>query len=624
MRLLIISIPLISSISILIFGRYIGNKGGKIISISSIILSTIISFTSLLDYLNGKIFILDVKEWFSVGQIIGNLSLLYDKESIIMISLISSITMIVIIYSYWYLNNDPHINRFISNLLAFAVTMYILVSSKNILFSFAGWEGVGLISFLLINFWSISIQNSKSAIKAIIFNKIGDTFYLLGLIIIATWLDSFDYLHINSFCLTENHVNTFNIILLCILSFSLILASMAKSAQIFLHCWLGDAMAGPTPVSALLHAATMVTAGIFLVIRSKVIIFESIPYIHNFIFLIGSLTILFAGLAALNQYDIKKIIAYSTCSQIGFMFFALALFKPIDSSIYHLLVHGFFKALLFLSAGLLIHSLLLEQDLRKFGNLLFNFPLFYIFFFIGTLSIIAFPSFSGFFSKELILYNSLNYPIYYFILLFIGSLFSSLYSFKILFFSFFNTTSFFNTHLSHCFPFYSYIFVIPFFFLLLGSIFLGFFSSSLFSSPETINISLETSLINNFSLKLLILLLPLFAIILIFFQKRVYKNYILNNYLYKIISLGSRKFFFDTFYNYFFVKPIYFLSYHFLYKILDRGYLEYLGPISLFRLFFFFPKYFNLNNQFSSNVPFIFFYFFISFSLFFLSFFLLI
>ncbi|PJF20189.1 NADH dehydrogenase subunit 5 (mitochondrion) [Paramicrosporidium saccamoebae] len=624
MKLLIISIPLLSSFSIFFFGRFLGHIGGKWIAINSILLAWIISLKGLIEYIEGKIEIIRIKEWFEVGQLRGQFDLIYDKESIVMCNLISLITLIVIIYSYWYLSEDPHLNRFISKLLLFSVSMFILVSSKNFLFTFFGWELVGVVSYLLINFWSISIQNNKCAIKALIFNKVGDIFYLLGLLILALTLYSFDYQYIHSYSHYLDHSPYF----FSILSLLFLFAAMAKSAQIFLHCWLGDAMAGPTPVSALLHAATMVTAGIFLVLRCEPLLEHSLSIIPSFINIIGTLTILFAGLSALNQNDIKKIIAYSTCAQIGFMFFALSLFKPFNASLYHLVTHGFFKALLFLSAGLIIHSFLLEQDIRKYGNLIFIAPLFYIFFIIGSLAIIGLPPLSGFFSKDLILIHSLENNNYALIILLLGSILSSFYSFKILYYTFYNTSPLgSNPSFSfHSLPSYSFLF--PFLFILSGSLFLGYFSSSFFSSPESISLDLEYSLISLFTtsdnvinilyknIQILPFFFPFFTIFVLIIIYNYFPTLFLSNkYYYNLTSFFNRKFLFDPLYNYFIVKPSFFLSFHIFYKFIDRGYLEYLGPITLFRLFFYFPSKYNIPSQLSTNVPYLFFYFFLAFLL---------
>lgn len=626
MELLIISIPLFSSIAILILGRYIGIKGTKIIGISSISINIIISIISIKEYLEGRISTIKIKEWFNIGQLKGELEIIIDKNTIIMNSLISIITTIVIIYSFWYLSTDAHINRFISKLLLFSVSMYILVSSKNILFSFLGWELVGIVSYLLINFWSISIQNNKCAIKAIIFNKIGDITYIMGLMILSSTLYSYDYNYINSISNFSSDPSLYTILSLCF-----IIAAMAKSAQIVLHCWLGDAMAGPTPVSALLHAATMVTAGIVLLLRCEDILNNSFPVIKHIITIIGTLTILFAGLSSLNQNDIKKIIAYSTCAQIGFMFFAIGLNNGSIGSIYHLVTHGFFKALLFLSAGLIIHSFLLEQDIRKFGNLIFKAPLFYLFFFIGTLAIIGLPPLSGFYSKDLILLHSLEYPLYSYLILILGSILSSLYSFKILYYTFF------NTNYSSLTPFHSlfvspnptnstlvglsnYTFLIPFAILLSGSIFLGYLGTNFFSSLDTLNLDLEYIIYNEqYSIIVLLpFLLPIFAIFILFIYYQLYNRSPFTGISYKLYSIFNRKFLFDPFFNYFFVRPSFISSFHFSYKFLDRGFLEYLGPLALFRLFFYLPSQYNMPSQIGkrseglNNIAYLFFYFFIS------------
>lgn len=604
MNLLIISIPLISSITILLTGRFLGKKGGGIISIGSIVTSMIISLKSLIENIEGKIYSIEIKEWLNIGQIKGKIEIIYDKESVLMMNLISIITTIVIIYSYWYLKEDAHINRFISKLLIFSVTMYILVGSKNILFSFLGWEGVGIISFLLINYWYNSIQNSKSAIKAIIFNKIGDIAFLLGIILIIFNYNTLNYNSINIYC-SESSENLMNYIII-----TFIIAAIAKSAQIFLHCWLGDAMAGPTPVSALLHAATMVTAGIYLLMRMKNILINSGDIIYFIILIIGSLTILFAGISALSQNDIKKIIAYSTCSQIGYMFFALSLYKPYEGSLYHLITHGFFKALLFLCAGYIIHILLLEQDIRKYGILIYKTPLFYMLFLIGSLSIIAFPSFSGYYSKEMIMLHSLNKPFFYFMILFIGAILTALYSFKILKYTFFNLPTYFNHNLSKVHllnkDYYKYFF--SFILLIMGSITFGYILLNIFSSPETVDIYIEHNTNNSIILKISILIIPVIALVIMFLTP---KNNIFNP-IRKLIPLGSRRFFFDTIYNYLILYPIFSYSYHIFTKFIDRGYLEYLGPISLFRIFFYFPKHLNLNSQNITNLPYLFFYFFLS------------
>ncbi len=437
MSINLITIPLISSISLISLGRYIGIKGGKIISITSILIAVIISISEYINYLNtNNIKKIILFEWFNIGINKIQIEFLLNKESILMINLISIITMIVIIYSYWYMENEEFLNRFISNLLLFAVTMYILVLSNNLLILFIGWEGVGIMSYLLINFWYKSINSNKSGLKAILYNKIGDITLILTMIFLLNLNNNLNFPK-------NNNINSNVELLINIIMILIIISAMAKSAQIFLHPWLGDAMAGPTPVSALLHAATMVTAGIYLLYKFNIYIDISSKYIKYLLINIGIFTIIFGGITSLCQKDIKKIIAYSTSSQIGYMFINNGLFiNNIDSSLFHLITHGFFKALLFLSAGIIIHNYLHDQDIRKYGNLIYKFPITYLLILIGTLSIIAFPFFSGYYSKDNIIENALAplNPFYSYLFLLLGALFTVLYSYN-LFSSFFNYNS---------------------------------------------------------------------------------------------------------------------------------------------------------------------------------------
>ena len=382
MILTIITIPFFSSLAIFLFGRYLGQKGSVYISIISIMMSMILGFHLLFRFLtkNEEITI-NIYEWINTGMMKISINLLLDKYSILMIYLITTINFVVITYSTWYMHEDAHKNRFLSILLMFAVTMLILVTSSNFFLMFVGWEGVGIMSFLLINFWFFSLNSNKSAIKAILYNKLGDIGFLIGislmiLLLSNTTINNLVYLpqSIEGIGVDKNYLIIFILILF-------ILASVAKSAQLFFHPWLGDAMAGPTPVSALLHAATMVTAGVYLLLRLETIIYIS-PTIRNLIIIIGLFTIIFGGLSSINQNDIKKIIAYSTCSQLGYMFLTSGLLIP-SVGLFHLLTHGFFKAMLFLTAGILIHNFKNEQDIRKFGSFVFSFPLSFFLFFLN-------------------------------------------------------------------------------------------------------------------------------------------------------------------------------------------------------------------------------------------------
>lgn len=599
--------------SLLLFSRYIGFKGAKIISINSLIFNVIISGFILIDNIKSSLISkITIGNWLNIGLLYNNYEIIFDKQNIIMINLISIITLIVVYYSFWYLDGDPHITRFISYLLLFSFTMYLLVLSNNFILMFGGWETVGIMSYLLINYWSTSLNSNKSSFKAILFNKVGDISYLFALILLF-----FLYSNFNIYNLPLFNNNSFII-------YGFLLAAIAKSAQFFLHCWLGDAMAGPTPVSALLHAATMVTAGIFLILRINSYIYTS-DFNTYFLLIIGALTIIFAGFSSIYQYDIKRIIAFSTCSQIGYMFINNGLIASTDignSSLFHLFTHGFFKALLFLCAGILIHNSphphsqsmggFNEQDIRKYGGLLYKFPISYIFVLIGTLSIISFPFLSGFFSKEAILFNSFlsvsqpyNTSFFLFILLF-GALLTTIYSFKLFFNSFFGYNNSPNFTLissySYEIPKSLFFFLIP---LIFGSIFIGYYSNEYFLGLGINNFSILHSFLPTF-----LHYLPLITILIGFFFSFSELPFY---YSYYFASLFNRRLFFDSLYNYLLAYPFLSLGYNLSFKFFDRGFLEFFGPLGFFRFFYFFPNLFSLQNQSLLNYSFLFFYIFFSF-----------
>ena len=542
---LIISIPLTTSIIILIFGRKLGIKGIKILTIINMSKTIMISIIYLIKIISksqyifhpegmegtenknieriGKlpnqveykiikiyniikekilyIFIklsniftdikennkigernnkkgkIEIGEWINIDQIEEKYKIEISKITIIMTTLIIIISFCIIIYSFWYLEIDAHINRFISYLLLFTTSMLILVNSSNILLLFLGWESVGITSYLLINYWYNNINSNKSAIKAILYNKIGDISLLIFMFILLlispnTYFSS--SLISNSYNLINNlnNINWIeineNIKIINNLLFFILFAIMAKSSQFFLHPWLGDAMAGPTPVSALLHAATMVTAGIYLMIRlefifniPKIIIFPNIQLNLNLSWieyiilnieenikiiylLIGILTLFLGSLSSSTQYDIKKIIAYSTASQLAYMFIANSI-NLSNISLFHLITHGFFKALLFLTAGLIIHNIIyLEQDIRKYGSLNYYLPFASILLLISSFSLSSLPFLSGFYSKELIIQSSFifNNP-FLFLFLSFGAFLTFFYSIRLFKFSFLSFPNYF-------------------------------------------------------------------------------------------------------------------------------------------------------------------------------------
>ena len=404
----------------------------------------------------------------------------FDIIVVLMLWIVIFISLLVHLYSIEYMEKDPHILRFVSLLSLFTFFMCFLISADNYVQMFLGWEGVGLASYLLINFWYNRWEANKAALKAIIINRIGDLGLLLSLLCIFYTFESFDYLKI--FFYIDYVKNNFfyfmdmKISVLSFINFCLFLGVMAKSAQIGLQTWLVDAMEGPTPVSALIHAATMVTAGVFLLIRSAPLYQYNYKFLC-FIALTGALTALFSAIVACYQNDIKKIIAYSTCSQLGFMIAACGLVN-FNLALAHLINHAFYKALLFLGSGFLIHYFLDEQDIRKTGFVALLNPLVYIFMLVGSMSLLGLPFLTGFWSKHLILESSLiSFQIFSFLISFfliMASFFSGLYTFKFIFYVFFYKNNSYNKYLSLNKHKVSYTIIFVLISLSLSSIFLGY------------------------------------------------------------------------------------------------------------------------------------------------------
>ena len=371
-----------------------------------ILLSTIISifcFFAVSDE-NPQINI-QLAEWLSSGSLYIDWSLSFNRLSSLMVLLVNFISCLVHFYSIGYMSNDQKKIIFIGYLGLFTFFMLILVTSSNLIQLFLGWEGVGLTSYLLIGFWNFKDVANKAAIKAFIVNRVGDFSFLIGILVIFILFGTLNFNEI--FILVQSQKNTYfelfdiNFHALTLISVLLFIGCMGKSAQLGLHTWLPDAMEGPTPVSALIHAATMVTAGVFLLVLMSPIIEES-QLAQNMIMIVGALTSFFAATVAITQDDIKRIIAYSTCSQLGYMFVAIGA-SAYGAAMFHLVTHAFFKALLFLGAGSVMHAMSDEQNIKKMGGLYKKIPVTYLLMLIGTLSITGFPFFSGYFSKDLII-----------------------------------------------------------------------------------------------------------------------------------------------------------------------------------------------------------------------------
>ena len=346
-----------------------------------------------------------IYQWIASGKFVVNWSVNIDPLSSIMLVVVSVVSALVHIYSIGYMKHDPNKPRFMSYLSLFTFAMLALVVSDNFLQLFFGWEGVGLCSYLLIGFWYKKDSANKAAIKAFIVNRVGDFGFAIGIFLIFMFFGTVNYNEVfqlvPEFSQKEINFLGFNSNLITLICLFLFLGAMGKSAQFFLHTWLPDAMEGPTPVSALIHAATMVTAGVFLVVRCSPI-FEYSQTALSFVAIIGMLTAFFAASVAIVQNDIKRIIAYSTCSQLGYMFFAAGV-GAYHVAIFHLFTHAFFKALLFLGSGSVIHSLSDEQDIRNMGGIWKQMPFTWIAMIVGTLALTGFPFLSGYYSKDAII-----------------------------------------------------------------------------------------------------------------------------------------------------------------------------------------------------------------------------
>jgi NADH-quinone oxidoreductase subunit L len=448
MESLILFIPFLLLLSSIVIGLSpisLNNFYSGIIGTLLVFVSLVLSIIILLDIYSAEeiIYYDDFYKWISVGDLNIGMGYLIDKFSAIMLVVVLSISSIVHLYSIGYMKEETDFKRFFSYIALFTFSMILLVISNNLVQLFIGWEGVGLVSYLLIGFFYKKQSAIKANLKAFLVNRIGDMFFILGIVMVYAAFDSFDYktifLNLNKIDL-ENLEIYFGLSYIDFSCLFLFIGAMAKSAQIPLHVWLPDSMEGPTPISALIHAATMVTAGIFMVGRLSPL-YVLTEFTADFILLVGASTALFIGAIAIFENDIKKVIAYSTISQLGYMVAALGI-NAYTVSFFHLYTHAFFKALLFLCAGSIIMSLHHNQDIRKMGGLKSKLPITYVSFMIGTLCIIGFPLTSGFFSKDLLLevmlYEKSSISFVAYLMLLLAALVTTIYSLRLLFLVFYN------------------------------------------------------------------------------------------------------------------------------------------------------------------------------------------
>jgi NADH-quinone oxidoreductase subunit L len=411
--------------------------------------------------------------------------MLIDPLSAVMLVVVTSVSALVHIYSIGYMSHDPHKPRFMAYLSLFTFAMLMLVTSDNFIQLFFGWEGVGLCSYFLIGFWFKKESANAAAIKAFVVNRVGDFGFALGIFLIFYLFGTVNYSEVFQQISTvvDNNLSFlgFNVKAIDLVCLLLFVGAMGKSAQILLHTWLPDAMEGPTPVSALIHAATMVTAGVFLVVRCSPI-YEYSPLILNLITIVGMTTAFFAATVALVQTDIKKIIAYSTCSQLGYMFFAAGV-GAYNVAMFHLFTHAFFKALLFLGSGSVIHAFKDEQNINNMGGVWKKLPYTYALMIIGTLALTGFPFLSGFYSKDAIIEfaylrgNTIGY--YAAGIGIITAFLTSIYSWRLIFKTFHGkyNNKVINIDETHESPL---VMLVPLFILSLGAVFAGFLFKGLF------------------------------------------------------------------------------------------------------------------------------------------------
>ena len=605
MYLTLIFLPLISSICAGLFGKYIGTNGTKFITVNCSLLSFILSIWGFYEViLLQSVTFIKLAVWINSQLLNVDWGFLFDSLTVMMCCIVSFISFLVHIYSTEYMSHDPHISRFMSYLSLFTFFMLILVTADNYVQLFVGWEGVGLCSFLLINFWFARIQANKAAIKAMVINRIGDFGLALGIFLMFKTFKTVDYSTVFAlapfFLETKIQILSENYYVLNTIGILLFIGSIGKSAQLGLHTWLPDAMEGPTPVSALIHAATMVTAGVFLIARSS-LLYEFTPVILNFITFIGASTAFYAASIGLVQNDIKRIIAYSTCSQLGYMIFACGL-SNYNVGVFHLINHAFFKALLFLGAGSIIHAVSDEQDLRKMGGLKNAIPFTYSVFIIGSLALSGFPFLTGFYSKDVILetaYSNFSFLGHFsFFLGTLGAFFTAFYSTRLIYFVFLTSPNGYRAIYRSVkdsgisISFTLAVLVIPsiFFGYLAKDMFIGlgtdFWGNSLFILTE--NFFLIDSEFISFQYKILPLIFSITGITVAFFQ------YTLNNYVMfqiKKSKVGkfvynflNKKWFFDKIYNEMLTQTLFKKGFSISYQLIDKGIIEIFGPKGLTNL----------------------------------------
>jgi NADH-ubiquinone oxidoreductase chain 5 len=592
MYLSLLALPLLGAIVSGFLGRKIGVTGSHIITTGSLFISSILASVAFYEVgICGSPVSIKLFTWIDSESMLISWGFLFDSLTVSMLIPVLYVSTLVHVYSISYMEGDPHNQRFFSYLSLFTFFMLVLVTGDNYLIMFIGWEGIGISSFLLINFWYTRLQANKAAIQALTMNRVGDMFLSIGLFTIFWVFGNVDYSTVFSLSPFINETA------ITIIGLLLLLAAMGKSAQIGLHTWLPSSMEGPTPVSALIHAATLVTAGVYLLIRSSPLI-EYGPTTLLVIMWVGAITAFFAATCGLLQNDLKRIVAFSTISQMGYLFMAVGL-SQYNVALFHLVNHAFFKALLFLAAGAVIHAMADQQDVRRLGGLIQFLPFTYTAILIGSLSLMALPWLTGFFSKDLIIelgyaqYSFSGHAAYW--LGTITAVLTSFYSFRLIslvFLSYPNApkSDYLNSHEG------GLTVIIPLFILSLFSIFFGFVFSDLFVGMGTdffgnsilLHPQHITLIEAEFSLPFLFKILPtigsVFAAVLAVFLYTKTPSFLIelteSSFGRQIYTFFNGKYLIDVIYNKYFIEGGLQLGYT-IAKVLDRGAIELIGPFGL-------------------------------------------
>jgi len=488
----IVFLPLIAALVAGLFGSRIGDRGAQVVTCGALVISAVLSWVGFYQVAwtpGDNATHVQVLSWIVSGDFNVNWAFQIDTLTAVMLVVVNTVSCLVHIYSVGYMSHDAHIPRFMAYLSLFTFAMLMLITSDNFVQMFFGWEGVGLASYLLIGFWYKKPTACAAAIKAFVVNRVGDFGFALGIFAIFMTFGSADFAVVFSDVAAHTdktiHFLGMELDLLTTICILLFIGAMGKSAQLGLHTWLPDAMEGPTPVSALIHAATMVTAGVFMVARCSPL-FEFAPAALEVVCVVGASTAFFAATVGMSQFDIKRVIAYSTCSQLGYMFFALGV-GAYGAAIFHLFTHAFFKALLFLGSGSVIHASSDEQDMRNMGGLRKKIPVTFWMMTIGTLALTGFPFLAGYYSKDMIIEAAFaahsGVGGYAFGMGVVAALMTSFYSWRLVFMTFFGESRASQEVQDHVHE-SPQVMLIPLYILAVGAVFAGMIFSGHFIGDQ--------------------------------------------------------------------------------------------------------------------------------------------